>query len=165
MPTRARRCRICFRTLTRFWRYTEIDPVDENESVLRTIPNVIGYYNPDAPELPVLLESFLPNKKRDPDGLSLCRLDFISPKRFGRANRHGAGVYVSQIAVAKIISLGLSVKPSVIPEFPGHVIIPEMSYPELKKNKNRIKDLALSLARLASANIVYGPTPPKTRRG
>jgi len=161
MPNRGRRCRICLRTLTRFWRYSETDPVDKREFVLRTIPNVIGYYNPEAPQLPVLPEAFIPNKKRDPDGLSFCRLDFITAKRFARGNRHAKGVYVAQIGVADLMLLGLSVTPSVVPEFPGHVIIPEMRFSELKTNKHKIKELALSLARLASQNIVYGPTPQK----
>ena len=60
-------------------------------------------------------------------------------------NKHPDGVFVAKIRVRDIIAMGLTIHPSVIPDLPGHVVIPELSYANFQKDKTGTKDLALNL--------------------
>jgi len=90
------------------------------------------------------------------------RLDFISPKRLAQSNRHGAGVHVSILPVRTLLQLGLTIIAKPMPEEPpGHAIIPEMNFPRYQTNKDKVKELSIELAKVATK--IYGPTPPKNR--
>ena len=163
--SRGRRCRIRPSTLIRwpwYWWYFETDPVKPCEFVLRTIPDGINYYSPSLP-VPINRFAFEP-MKRDTDGLSLFRLDFISAKALAQPPRNKKNAYyVARLKVADVLKEGFTIQPKLDPDVPGHVIIPELiSYADYKESKKAGKtELAngvLTLAKLAGQRIVLKPS-------
>jgi hypothetical protein len=157
---RGRRSRLRLGNLIRWCWYYETCPVRPDEFLLRAIPNAIGYFKQSMGRWSVDPYAFTPNKKRDPDGMSFYREDFVSAKSVSDNNGYPAGVRVARIKAKELIELGLTIEPSVIAEdLPGHVIVPGMRHVEArpKPEKLKIKDLSQQLAKLASDAIVYIP--------
>jgi hypothetical protein len=106
---------------------------------------------------PIQPASFRPNEKRDADGISFSRLDFVSPKKLGSKARK-PGAYVATLRVADLIKLGLNPCPSPIPDgLRGHVVVPELSFANYEANKPKFKPMLLELAKLAASRPLAGP--------
>lgn len=157
-----RRARLRLRTIAKGWPcYYEDSPVHPDEVLLRTIPNVPGYFTEEMGGWKVNLDTFKP-RKSDADGLSFFREDFITRQKLAYKNTHGAGVLIARITVQQLHQLGLTAKPC--PEAgqpPGHTVVPELGFVERhlqsKEEKRRLKDIQQRLAQFATANGVYNP--------
>lgn len=151
---RGRHCRLRLRTLIRWPWYFESCPVTPGEYILRLIPRV--YYDPSLQESPIQDQSFRPNK-RDTDGISFSRLDFVTRRQRGIKARN-PGAYIATLKVADLIKLGLNPIPSPVPDdLPGHVVIPELSYANYAADKTKYKPILLQLAKLAASRPLFGP--------
>ncbi len=158
----SRRARVRLRTLIRWLWYFETCPIRSNEILLRAVPNAPGYIKPSMGKWAVNPSVFEPHKKRDVDGMSFFREDFITPQELAKSNTNADGVHIVQISASQLRELGLSAEPSPIPEqLPGHVIVPGMRYIDKKQlsqdEKNRVKDAAQRLSQWASQSVVYSP--------
>ncbi len=156
-----RRARVCLGSLTRWppWPFHfETDPVTPGEILLRTIPNSKGYY---TPEDGIQRYSFQP-RRSDGDGISLYRLNFLTPEKLANDNTHRMGVWVAAIPAQAFIGNGLTILPTPS-RLPGHVSVPELNHPTWKgankANKRILKDWMVALAH--AAHLAYGPTAPR----
>lgn len=135
----------------------EHQPVDASEFVYRRIPR--AYYKSGLP-IPIHPAAFRPNKN-DTTGISVFRAAFVQPAdsvtNIDASKRNN--YYVARIAVQDLRRLGLTVEPDPDPYGPpGHAIIPELSYQIYQADKQRLKQIQLELAKLASAAIVHQPS-------
>ena len=123
----------------------------------RRIPRV--FYDARLP-VPIQREAFRPTAN-DTTGLSVFRAQFAQPVD-ALANLDPAKAkdyYVAQLSVAALRGLGLAVEPDPVHGGPlGHAVIPELSWPAYRGQKQQLKPLLLELARMASADIVHWPT-------
>ena len=111
-------------------------------------------------KLAVTPYAFEPHKKRDVDGMSFFREDFVTPRQVAEACRHPSGALVARIKVRRLRKLGFTVQPTPDPnELPGHVIVPELKHEQQRSasERRRIADLSRQLAELASNGIAYSP--------
>ena len=135
----------------------ENDPVNQDEFVFRRIHR--SFFDPSLP-IPVLFPAFRPNQN-DGAGISLFRELFVRPEGT-LANVDAAkrgDYYVARLAVQSLLQLSLSVRPDPIPGGPlGHVVIPELTWPDYVAGKPRWRPTILELAKLASAAIVLAPS-------
>jgi hypothetical protein len=165
-PSRGRRARFSLRAIIRGWPwwYCETSRVWPSEILLRTVPNSIGYYTPPIANWEINSVAFEPTKK-DWDGISLFRADFVSEEHLAKVNPL-AGVRVARLKARDFGALKLSIQPKPDIHLPGHVVIPEMPFiaktptPENFVARSRVKDAAQKLAQIASKNKIY--TPPGT---
>jgi len=132
-------------------------PVEDSEFVYRRIHR--SFYDPSL-SVPIQLAAFRPNE-RDTTGLSVFRARFVQPgetlSSIAEAKRND--YLVVRIAVRDLIRLGLSVVPEPAPDGPaGHAIIPELRWDAYQTDKQRLKEILLELATLASREIVHRPT-------
>lgn len=134
----------------------ENQPVEDDEGVYRRIHRM--YYQLGLP-IPIQPASFRPNEN-DTTGISVFR------ERFGEPADTLSSVdvekrkdyYLARLAVRDLRRLGLSVVPEPDRNGPrGHAVIPELSCKAYHADKQRMKQLLLELAKLASAAIVYSP--------
>ena len=66
--------------------------------------------------------------------------------------------YVTRLRVHDIIQLGLTVvSDPQSDQPPGHAVIPELSFAEMKKDKKKSKGLQRALAELAGRSIAHVP--------
>jgi hypothetical protein len=132
----------------------EHQPVDASEFVYRRIHRV--YYQADLP-MPIQPAAFRPTKSDD-TGLSVFRAGFLQPVDTLvniEASKRG-DYYVARLAVADLPRLGLIVVPDPGRNGPpGHAVIPELSEPAYRADKQRLKIIQVELARLASLAIVH----------
>jgi hypothetical protein len=120
---------------------------------LRSVPNAGEYYDS---ENGVHDFAFQP-RKSDDDGLSLYRLDFVTPKYLAQHNQCRAGVYYVFVRSRDLLDLGLSLKPA--PDaLPGHVLVPQMDYASYKARKREMKNLQIALAKAANKKRLWGPS-------
>ena len=142
------------------------DPVADEEWLLRKVSVRSGRYDGESGRL--LPESFMPIKT-DETGISLDRQrsaerpEFRTPKQAacGDADRQPDGYFVARLSVTEVRALGLTVKPDPLPDNPGHVLIPEMSYP-MRKSKDQVEKnrvLAGEAALAQRVAEVLGPFP------
>jgi hypothetical protein len=106
--------------------------------------------------------AFEPRNHIDEDGLSLFRLDFITPADLCAANKHNAGVYCAFLHAERLLEMGMTLQPSPV-EHPGHIIIPEITYLAFRASatKQIVKDHMIYL-RLQSARVpLWGPSDPR----
>ncbi len=137
--------------------------ISDDEHILRRIVNNEDYYNPSL-EIAVTPVAFRATSK-DTTGISIYRSLFVTPKDVADAGPSKKGYYVAQIYVAEIIKEGMTAIPKPLPEadpayLPSHSEIPEINYVDYKSDKEkkeRIKELQLQLAILASKDIVHTP--------
>jgi hypothetical protein len=158
---RGRRARLRFRTLIRGWPwYYETTAIYHNENLLRSIPNTQDYFNREMGAWAVAPYAFKPHPKRDTDGMSFFREDFVKRRAVAEANTHPNKARVARISVPQFRELDLEAQ--IDPNanaLPGHTIVPEMQY---KKNRTdnerqRTKDRSQRLAQFATKNGVYAP--------
>jgi hypothetical protein len=135
----------------------EHQPVVASEFVYRRIPRT--YYQAGLP-IPIQPAAFRPHQN-DTTGLSVFRAAFVQPVDTltnidaGKRNNY----YVARIAVQDLQRLGLTVLPEPASDGPlGHAIIPELSWQAYRADKQRLKQVQLELAKLASAAIVHQPS-------
>jgi len=104
--------------------------------------------------------AFKPNSKRDKDGMSFFREDFVKSKAVADASRHAQKARVARITVIQLSELELDVKTDAdANELPGHAIVPDMQYRmnQSDEQRQRTKDRSQKLAQFATKNGVYSP--------
>jgi hypothetical protein len=110
--------------------------------------------------IPIQAVAFRPNQN-DITGLSVFRAAFVQAADT-LANIEADkrdNYYVARIAVQDLQRLGLTVVPELDPDGPsGHAIIPELSWQAYQADKQRLKQVQVELAKLASADIVHQPS-------
>jgi len=128
--------------------------------LLRTVPNAGGNVVNGRIVLDV---AFQPRRELDEDGLSLFRLDFITPEQLAKANAHRAGVYCVFLHAARLLEMPMTLLP-VFDELPGHVVIPEITYSAYKAEdtKQLVKDRMIYLRLQANRSTLWGPSDPPT---
>jgi hypothetical protein len=135
----------------------ELEPLEDSESILRRVHKSYIHFDQPISVDPV---AFRPSSQDD-DGISIVRESCISDpaeilKKLSPEKQQD--YYVVRVAVRAIKALGLSIVSTPDPDdVPGHSIIPELSLSGYKKNKSRMKDVQLELAKLASTAIVHRP--------
>lgn len=96
--------------------------------------------------------------KQDTDGISLFRLDFVTPEMVVAAGTHANGSLCVCLRANALFELGLSVVPSRIDELSGHVVVPEMNIEAFKgPTKDRIKDFAIGMRLAAQKFPIWKP--------
>ena len=132
------------------------DDIALEEFLLRRIARQPGQYEP-ALDPCLTRGAFTPNKQ-DHDGLSFFREAFLSGSTLAHGASKPASHYVvARLRVSDVLSLGLSVISTPDPGgVPGHVVIPELSLTRYldPRWKPGIKEAALSLAKLASRDVI-----------
>ncbi len=134
----------------------EHQPVDQSESIFRRIHRI--YYQAGL-AIAVQRTAFRPTRS-DTTGLSVFRAAFVRPvdtlANVEASKRND--YYVAQLAVQDLHRLGLTVSPDPDPNGPaGHAIIPELSWQTYQAAKQRLKQVLVELAKLASAAVVHQP--------
>ena len=89
-------------------------------------------------------------------GQPLFRESSISATDVAASGRKPGEYYVARLRVGELEALHLTVVPDEPPT--GHVRLAELSYAAYERDKERWKPVLIELARLASAQIVHGPT-------
>jgi hypothetical protein len=135
----------------------EHQPVAANEFVYRRIHRI--YYTAGL-LMPIQAAAFRPSQQ-DTTGLSVFRAAFLQPAdtlaNLGASKRNE--YYVARIAVQDLYQLGLTVVPEPDPAGPpGHAVIPELGWQAYQGSKQRLKQVQVELAKLASAAIVREPS-------
>jgi hypothetical protein len=134
----------------------EHDPVEDTESVYRRIHQ--SFFDPNLP-IAVRREAFRPTAN-DTTGLSVFRSQFLKPLETlaGIDSAKSNSYYVARLAVRDLARLGLTVVPEPTKDGPaGHAVISQLSFSAYQGNKQRLKEIQLELARLASGDIVHRP--------
>jgi hypothetical protein len=141
-------------------------PVVDGEVLLRRVPNTSDRFT--FPDGPFLFVAFLPNQG-DPGGLSLFR---HGPAYVANARdlldvaenpvvRHFGGV--ASVTAAQVRAVGADPEPKRDDTgLRGHCEVPAMSYrlyKQSKADKNRIRDMADRLARVALVVVAPKPKP------
>lgn len=129
-------------------------PLSLDEYLLRRIP---ADWCDESLPIPILRAAFAPNR-RDVDGISLFREQFIEPQVLAEAGRSSNGYYVARLAVKDIYDLKLTLIVDPVAGLPGHVLIPELRLAVTRgSTKNWAKEIEHNLAKIASINIVLRP--------
>jgi len=130
------------------------DPASPDEYILRRIPKDGGRYKPSQNE-PVQRVAFEPSKW-DVDGISVFRELFLSAADLASAGTNKNGYCVARLRVSDLLALGLTVVPDPRNDQPpGHAILPELSFSEHNRDRQKCKDIQHHLAKLAGRNIVF----------
>ena len=127
------------------------DPISSDEYVLRRISKDKLRYNPSLGE-PITRLSFEPSK-RDINGISVFRELFVSAETVAKAGRGVNGCCVARLRASDIIALGLTITPDPQDDLPGHALIPELSFQQVKNNKFKSKEIQHKLAKLGKRQI------------
>jgi hypothetical protein len=136
----------------------ETDPIGDEEWLLRLVweDRFVARQPPISPN------AFEPRDGRSPDidGVSLFReacvndptdiLAVVAPDKQGRYG-------IVKVPVNMLAGLGLTVRPSKIPEVPGHVVLPELNITAYKADEASFTPIKACLAKTASENIVRRP--------
>jgi hypothetical protein len=134
----------------------ERQPVTEEEFVYRRIHR--NFYQAGL-LVPVQPEAFRPTRS-DTSGISVFRTSFVQPEEIlaDIDSSKRLDYHVARLAVRDLLRLVLTVVPDPVLTGPaGHAIIPELSKLAYQADKQRLKEIQLQLAKLASADIVYSP--------
>jgi hypothetical protein len=114
---------------------TQSDPVNEDEYVLRRIPNQHHIITRGIRRA-VQRGAVVPGPK-DVDGISVFREKFTSGREIAAAGHSSNGYYVVRIGVKEILVLGLTLQPDPQGNQPeGHALIPEINYSEYSAGGN-----------------------------
>jgi len=128
--------------------------IGPEEFILRRIHK--SHADPNQP-LAILPVGFRPTKE-DLAGLSVYRRAMVSPAEVDRAGRKPGEYYVAALSVKTLSNLNLTVIPDEQEGSPpGHALIPELCFSAYQENKDRLKDVQIELARLASQAILLLP--------
>jgi len=106
----------------------------------------------------ILPVGFRPTRD-DVDGISVNLANEISPEELAAAARKPEECYVVRIPIQLLKKLGLTLDhgSSDPHDQKGHMVIPQLSLSEYEKNKDKLKEIQIELARVATQNIVYRP--------
>lgn len=130
------------------------DPVSLDEKLLRRVP--AQWCNTSLPQ-PIQRVAFEPNES-DMDGLSLFRELFITPEELAQTGRKPGTYFIGRLRASDVLELQLTIRPDPREDQPaGHVVIPELSFTEMKQRKSKSKELQNELAKLAGKDIAYKP--------
>ena len=133
-------------------------PVEPTEYVWRRVPK--SFVNLSL-EMSIFREAFRP-RQTDVTGLSVFRQRFFEQGPIGilltLAEERRRSYFITQLFVADLISLDLTVLPEEVDELPGHAVIPELSRSACTDNPQWCRETQLRLAVLASRSIVFSPT-------
>jgi hypothetical protein len=130
------------------------DPVRPDEFVLRRIHK--NHCTPDRPRV-VHLAAFRPSRE-DSTGLSVFREAYVPAAQVAASGRRAGEYVVVRLSVEALARLGLTVVPEEDPDGPpGHAVIPQLSFAEYERDKQRLKDVLLELARLGTQAIILEP--------
>ena len=134
----------------------ETDAVARDELLLRAVPNVRDYYDPDRPKGPFTRQAFSPTQN-DVDGLSVYREAFVSPSELAHWMPRKGDYYVVGMPSIVFVDQGLTIVPSPRDGPKGHCTIPELSHEKVKQNRRWAKELGQRLAKQAESAIVFRP--------
>jgi hypothetical protein len=130
------------------------NPVRPDEFVLRHIHK--NHCSADVPRI-VHLAAFRPSRE-DATGLSVFREAYLSAAQVAALGRKTGEYVVVRLSVEALARLGLTVVPDDEPNSPpGHAVIPQLNVAEYERDKQRLKDILLELARQATQAIVLEP--------
>lgn len=130
------------------------EPIGPGEFVLRRVHR--NHCSTDLPRV-VHLAAFRPSRQ-DTLGLSVFREKYASAAEVAASGRKPSEYYVVRLAVRSLHELDLTVVPDTDPAAPlGHALIPELTYSEYERDKQRLKDVLLRLASQASRAIIHEP--------
>jgi hypothetical protein len=125
-----------------------------SRSFLRRVPH--GKYDLGPPPT-ILLTAFTPTKD-DTDGISVYLENAVEAAAVAERARKPATTLVVRVAEQAFIDEGLAFVPDEgEDELPGHGVIPGLRREVYEADKNRIKEIAERLARLATDSIVHVP--------
>jgi hypothetical protein len=126
--------------------------IGPDETVLRRIHK--NHCSADLPRV-VYLAAFRPSRE-DTNGLSVFLEAHTTAAEIAASGRKPGEYFVARLSVRALRQLGLTVVPDDAPGAPaGHALIPELRLSEYERDKQRLKDVLLDLARLASQAIVH----------
>jgi hypothetical protein len=135
----------------------ELEPVGAQGFVLRRVHP--SYYKAGL-AIPIQRGAFVPTQN-DTTGISVYRERFTrAPADVLRAvKEEKRGLfYVARLQVRDLAGLGLTVVPDPYPEdIPGHCVIPQLSRANYDADYDRLAEVQVHLARLASQDIVLRP--------
>ena len=130
-------------------------PVDPDETVLRRIPEIAGYYDPSkAP--PVGVVAFRPTPD-DTDGLSFYLEKETSAAELIASGKPGKHYTVARMRAGDLYELGLHLIPDQQPgDLPGHLILPEGNLKTYNDpaQKHRVKEVCKNLSDLANKGLI-----------
>ena len=128
------------------------DSIGQDEFVLRRIHR--NHCSRDLPRT-IHFAAFRPSRE-DTMGLSVFRELYVSAAQVAASGRKPGEYFVARLSVKSLKDLGLTVFPDAdLSAPPGHALIPELALAEYERDKLRLKDVLLELARLASQTIVH----------
>jgi hypothetical protein len=130
------------------------EPIAEGEFVLRRV-----HRNHCSVGLPrtVHFAAFRPSRE-DISGLSVFREKYVSAAEVAASGRRPGEYFVTRLPVKALHDLGLTIVPDVDAAAPrGHALIPELTHSAYERDKQRLKDVLLSLALLAGRAVVHQP--------
>jgi hypothetical protein len=124
------------------------DPISDDEYLFRRIPAWLAYVDIDRGT--VSPNAFSQGKK-DLEGLSFYREQFVDAKTLAMSPEHERGNYfVAKIRAAEMRKLGLTLTPNPMPPLLGHTLVPELRKDAhggnkvIQKKLKGIRDLLLT---------------------
>lgn len=129
------------------------EPISPDEYVLRKFHRT--HYR--SPPPPINRSGFEPRSDEE-DGLSFYRERYTSIETLAQSGRSPGQSYICRFRVADLLALGVQLT-STPGDLPGHVVLPELSYPALRGDRDRGRILQAELADLAGLAIVFRPDP------
>ena len=137
------------------------DPISPDEYVLRRISKDKNRYDPSLPQ-PIQRLSFeaspLDKNGVSPDinGISVFREIFVSAEAVAKAGGGARGYCVVRLRASDVTALGLTIIPDPRDDqLPGHALIPELGFLQMKQDKLKCKELQRHLVKLACNSIVF----------
>ena len=130
------------------------EPIEDDEILYRRIP--LHWYSDGW----VDNQAFLPNRKRDEDGLSLFRAKYKTPEEVATTNRSGKKYHVAVLLAANLRAAGLRVESKPLPDDPGHCVLPDLV--SVNRSTSETREKAMSLALALTPDDILGPFGPFT---
>lgn len=96
------------------------ETIDDDEWLLRTVPDNIQYIDPETEEVDGY--AFRPQEGQDSEGLSLSREKYISPQELVN-QKFSDAYYVVRVKAGDLRELGMELQPDPLDEKPGHMLI------------------------------------------
>lgn len=137
---------------------SESTPVQPDKLAIRLIWK--DFFKSAAP-VPIQASAFAPRPNENA-GISMFRLIFLNDPKdvlLAIAQEKRASYVIAAVPVSDLLRLNLTVVSDPIPTVAGHVVIPELNYPSLIANRQRMRSLQVTLATLASQHVIHNPLP------
>ncbi|HUY36247.1 MAG TPA: hypothetical protein VMV69_26150 [Pirellulales bacterium] len=137
----------------------EVLQLAEQEFILRRIHK--NHVDP-APSAVIGFAGFRPTLE-DTRGLSVYQEKYASPAEVAAGGRKPGEYYVVRLSVAALRRLGLSVVTDEREQGPlGHALVPELSLSAYQQDRQKLREIQVRLAVLASQDIVLAPASSTT---